>query len=181
MWPHDDVQPQNQNLDDLLVRCIGDFCSWVVGQKLTVVRGWANAVSRRNEPYIMVTPFGTTFHAQSTRTYAQDEDDPTTGTATVHRSMSRRVQVDFYGPDAEQQARATAMLFQDSVGCSFLADYHLSPLTVSNPQELTAANGEEQAEIRWMLELEIQPWPDFASVVVNLDFITEVNVIQRPV
>lgn len=180
MWPYDDVQPRSRNLDDALVMCVGDFCRWVVGGRLPIVRGWANAVSRPNEPYVMVTPFGTTHLAQSTTHYLPDPDDAKTGTATVHRSMSRRVQCDFYGEDSERQARTVAMLFQNRVGASFLADRHLSPLTASNPQELTAANGAEQAEIRWMVELEIQPWPDFAAVDVHLDFFDEINIIRRP-
>lgn len=98
----------------------------------------------------------------------------------VARSMSRRVQVDFYGPDAQAQAQAVATLAQDMTGCDFFKPYGLTPLTVTDPQELTGMAGNEQAEPRWMLELELQPGPEFAGVTVELDFFDNVNLGLHP-
>ena len=173
-----DMQPAVTPLDAALVKAVGDFCRWCVGAELPIVRGWTNAVSRPSSAYIVVTPFSATWQATTSRSYSPGEDGR--GRVTVARSMSRRVQVDFYGPDAQAQAQAVATLAQDMTGCCFLKTYNLTPLTATDPQELTGMAGNEQAEPRWMLELEIQPGPEFAGVTVELDFFDNVNLGLHP-
>lgn len=172
------TQPVVTPLDAALVQAVGDFCRWCVGADLPVVRGWTNAVSRPRASYVVVTPFGTTWQSTTTRTYTPGAD--ATGKLTVARSLSRRVQVDFYGPDAQALAQAVATLAQDLAGCTFFAPYALTPLTVTDPQELTGMAGNEQAEPRWMLELELQPGPEFSDVTVELDFFDNVNLSLHP-
>lgn len=173
-----DTQPVVTPLDAALVKAVGDFCRWCAGAGLPVVRGWTNAVNRPPGAHIVVTPFSATWHATTSRSYSPGEDGR--GRVTVARSMSRRVQVDFYGPDAQAQAQAVATLAQDMTGCDFLKPYALTPLTVTDPQELTGMAGNEQAEPRWMLELELQPGPEFAGVTVELDFFDNVNLGLHP-
>lgn len=165
-------------LDKALVQAVGDFCRWATGADMPIQRGWANAVSRPRDSYVVVTPFGTTWQSTTTRTYVPGADG--TGKLAVARSMSRRVQVDFYGPDAQAQAQAVATLAQDLAGCTFFAPYALTPLMVTDPQELTGMAGNEQAEPRWMLELELQPGPEFSDVTVELDFFDNVNLSLHP-
>lgn len=179
-WVDTTVRPETVSLDDKLVQAIGDFVRWCVGEQLPIVRGWTNAVSRPASPYVMVTPMGLSWNATTTRTYTPDEDDLQRGKLAVGRSLSRRVQVDLYGPEAEQWARTVAVLFRDLTGCDFLQGYSLAPLTVSEPQELTEARGNEQAEPRWMLDLTIQATGDFASVTVELDFFNNVVLGLHP-
>ena len=165
-------------LDKALVQAVGDFCRWAAGADMPIQRGWANAVSRPRDSYVVVTPFGTTWQSTTTRSYTPGADG--TGKLAVARSMSRRVQVDFYGPDAQAQAQAVATLAQDMTGCDFFKPYALTPLTVTDPQELTGMAGNEQAEPRWMLEMELQPGPEFSGVTVELDFFDNVNLGLHP-
>lgn len=165
-------------LDKALVQAVGDFCRWAAGADMPIQRGWANAVSRPRDGYVVVTPFGTTWQSTTTRTYAPGADG--TGTLAVARSLSRRVQVDFFGPDAQALAQAVATLAQDLAGCTFFAPYALTPLTVTDPQELTGMVGSEQAQPRWMVEITLQPGPEFTGVSVDLDFFDNVNLGLHP-
>lgn len=173
-----DAQPAVTPLDAALVQAVGDFCRWCAGENLPVLRGWTNTVSRPPSAYIVITPFSTTWASTTTRSYSPGDDNQ--GQLVVARSLSRRVQVDFYGPNAQAQAQAAATLAQDLTGCEFFAPYALTPLTVTDPQELTAAVGNEQAEPRWMIELEMQPGPEFAGVTVELEFFNNVNLGLHP-
>ena len=176
-----DTQPVVATLDDKLVQAVGDFVRWCVGEDLPIVRGWTNAVSRPKGAYVMVTPMSlSAWNATTTRTYTPDEDDATTGTATIGRSFSRTVQVDIYGPNAERDARTCAIIFQDLNGCDFFDSYSITPLMISVPQDLTAANGAEQAEPRWMLEMTVQPGAAFATADIRLDFFDNANLALRP-
>lgn len=173
-----ETQPVVTPLDVVLVKAVGNFCRWCVGARIPIMRGWTNAVSRPPSAYIVITPFSATWNATTIHSYSPGEDGR--GTGTVMRSMSRRVQVDFFGPNAQAQAHAVATLAQDMMGCEFFAPYALAPLSVTDPQELTAAAGNEQAEPRWMIELEIQPGPDFSGVTVELDFFDNVQLGLHP-
>ena len=55
-------------LDKALVQAVGDFCRWAAGADMPIQRGWANAVSRPRDGYVVVTPFGTTWQSTTTRT-----------------------------------------------------------------------------------------------------------------
>lgn len=175
-----DTQPKTKSVETLVVSAIGDFVRWVVGEDIPVVRGWTNAASRPSGPYVLITPMSATWHSTTGRTYTPELDEqgnPTgKGTLCVGRSTSRRVQVDFYGPDSETWARTCALIFQDLSGCDFFKDRKLTPLTATAPQELTGMVGNEQAEPRWMLELEIQLSQELASSIVEYEFFDAVNI-----
>ena len=178
-----DTQPKTESVETLVVSAIGDFVRWCVGADIPIVRGWTNAVSRPASPYVLITPMGATWHSTTGRTYTPevDESDVLTGKGTLQvvRSTSRRVQVDFYGPESETWARTCALIFQDLSGCDFFKGRKLAPLTVTAPQELTAMSGNEQAEPRWMLELEVQLSSELAGSVVEYEFFDAVNVTLR--
>lgn len=178
-----DTQPKTASVETLVVTAIGDFVHWCVGANVPVVRGWTNAVSRPASPYVLITPMGSTWHSTTGRVYTPEVDEagnPTgRGTLQVVRSTSRRVQVDFYGPDSEMWARTCALLFQDLSGCDFFKGRKLVPLTVTAPQELTGMVGNEQAEPRWMLELEVQLSSELASSTVEYEFFDAVNMTLR--
>ncbi len=173
------ITAQTQPFEDVLVQCIGDFVRWCVGQDIPIVRGWVNAVARPVSPYVMVTPMGTAYNSTTCREYIPDEADITKGTATVSRSISQKVQVDLYGAQAETWARTVANLFADMTGADFLSGTDVTPLSVSTPQDLTFINGAEQAEPRWMLELDVQLSPTFASTKVRLDFFESTQISSR--
>lgn len=177
----DPDKPVNAPLDTALVTAVGKFVQWCIGPNITIVRGWTNAVSRPRPPYVMITPMGQTWNSQTRRQYTPDTEDVTKGTLTVSRSLSRLVQLDFYGIEAQGMCQTVATLAQDLAGCSVLQDYGITPLYVSDPQELTFAEGNEQAMPRWMVELHIQPGPQFQDVAVRLDFFDEATVGVRPV
>lgn len=169
--------PRAETLNDVLIRAFGDFCFWGTGERLEVVAGWVNAVARPKAPYVMVTPVSATWHATTSRKYTRNEEDPSKGALSVRRSMSRLIQLDFYGEPAETNARIVATLLQDLTGCDFLKPYDLVPLTASEPRDMTAAIGNEQAEYRWLVETEIQPVGDLANTLVpELDFFQNVKV-----
>ena len=177
-WIDVDRQPEALALDDTLVMALGNFVRWVVGENLPIVRGWTNAVSRPPKSYVLITPMSATWQSTTYRMYTPPEDIAQKGQLRVWRSMRRRVQVDLYGPQAEVHARACATLFQDLTGCSFLKQYDLTPLTVTDPQQLTLAVGNEQAQPRWMFECDIQAGERFSTVQLHLDFFDAVNFQQ---
>ena len=174
-----DTPAETQAFEDVLVQCIGDFLRWCVGKDIPIIKGWVNGVARPSEPYAMITPLGLSINATTCREYSPDEEDESKGTVTVSQSTSQKVQVDLFGAPAETWARTCAYLFADMTGANFLAQTEITPLTVSVPQNLTFINGAEQAEPRWMLELDVQLSPAFASTKVALDFFNSVQVLPR--
>lgn len=176
----DTLSPSMQPLDTALVRAAGDFCAWCVNDSVPVVRGWTNAVSRPPSGYIVITPLSTKFHSTSIRTYTPDAENELTGTASVRRGTSRIVQIDCYGPSSQVQALIIATLAVDLFGCDYFRKYDLTPLTVTEPREMTGPVGNKQAEPRWMMELELQPGTQFTAAVLNMDFFNAITLRDMP-
>ena len=163
-------------LDAALVKALGDTLTVWLGP-VTIVRGWTNRVSTPSTRYfVQITPSGGTPHGTTGHVYT-GPDGSGQGQAQVVRPQSRRVQLDFVGPNAEEQSRTASTLLQDIVGCDALAPYGFAPLSVSEPQDLTAADDSEQAESRWMIALEVQA---NSNVTVPLDYFDNVNLHLHP-
>lgn len=163
-------------LDAALVQALGDTLAVWLGP-VKIVRGWTNRVSPPGTRYfVQITPSGGTPHGTTGHAYTAPEDGGQ-GHAQVVRPQSRRVQLDFVGPNAEEQARTASTLLQDIVGCDALAPYGFAPISVSEPQDLTSADGSEQAEPRFMLAVEVQA---NSNVTVPLDYFNNVNLHLHP-
>ncbi|MBD5607842.1 MAG: hypothetical protein HDQ93_03205, partial [Desulfovibrio sp.] len=74
-------------------------------------------------------------------------------------------------------AKTLSTLLRDLVACDFLKPYGVAPLYVEDPQDLTALEGDEQINPRYMLGLMLQADD---TVNVNLDFFHNVNLILKP-
>ena len=166
----------------LLVRALGDMCAAYLGSTVVIRRGWQNAVSRPPaSPWVQITPLAATRHATNWHVGDNPDPDPeqivTAGAVSIVQPRSRRVQMDFFGPDAARWAHVISAALWDTVGCDFLAPYGVVPLETDDPRDLTGMEGNEQAVIRWMLETRLQ-----CNTVVSLpqDYFSNVNLILRP-
>ena len=125
--------------DGILVQALGDFCKRYLGDSAVVVRGYVNRVSKpKTKSYVLVTPM--TMTRLSTN---------------LHQTECR-VQLDVYGPTAADRAQTLATLLRDGVGCRFRQTYGIAPLYVEDPQDMTQAEGDEQYNPRFMLNVLIQ-------------------------
>lgn len=166
----------------VLVRALGDMCRAWLGPQVVIRRGWQNLVSRPPAtPWVQITPLAAVRHGTNVHDPVGPEPAPgqavTAGVTRIVQPRSRRVQMDFFGPDAARWAHVISAALWDEVGCDFLAPYGVAPLETDDPRDLTAAEGDEQAVARWMLETRLQ-----CNVVVSLpqDYFSNVNLILRP-
>ena len=150
--------------DGILVQALGNFCKRYLGDSAVVVRGYVNRVSK-----------------PKTKSYVQDQiicgqNGNRSGEAIV-QPQRRRVQLDVYGPTAADRAQTLATLLRDGVGCRFLRTYGIAPLYVEDPQDMTQAEGDEQYNPRFMLNVLVQ-----ANRVehVEMDTFTDAELSVHP-
>ena len=147
--------------DGILVQALGDFCKRYLGDSAVVVRGYVNRVSKpKTKSYVLVTPM--TMTRLSTN---------------LHQTECGGVQLDVYGPTAADRAQTLATLLRDGVGCRFLRTYGIAPLYVEDPQDMTQAEGDEQYNPRFMLNVLVQ-----ANRVehVEMDTFTDAELSVHP-
>lgn len=157
--------------DGILVQALGDFCKRYLGDSAVVVRGYVNRVSKpKTKSYVLVTPM--TMTRLSTNLHQTE-----CGGIAIVQPQRRRVQLDVYGPSAADRAQTLATLLRDGVGCRFLQTYGIAPLYVEDPQDMTQAEGDEQYNPRFMLNVLIQ-----ANRVehVEMDTFTDAELSVHP-
>lgn len=180
-WVDNASSPTMQALDAAIVQAVGNFCSWCTNKTFPVVRGWTNAVSRPISSYIVITPLSAKYHRTNLRTYTPDANDMLTGSVSIERGTSRIVQIDCCGQGAQTAATTISTLAVDLFGCDYFKGYDLTPLTVTDPREMTGPVGNKQAESRWMIELEMQAGQQFTAVVINnIDFFNTITLRDMP-
>ena len=132
------------------MQALGDFCKRYLGDSAVVVRGYVNRVSKpKTKSYVLVTPM--TMTRLSTNLHQTE-----CGGEAIVQPQRRRVQLDVYGPTAADRAQTLATLLRDGVGCRFLQTYGIAPLYVEDPQDMTQAEGDEQYNPRFMLNVLVQ-------------------------
>jgi hypothetical protein len=71
--------------------------------------------------------------------------------------------VNFYGPNATDNAQIFNQLFRDLYGCDFLRDYDVQPLWCDDGRQLPLVDSEKQYETRWMIRALMQINPTIST------------------
>ena len=162
----------------VLVQALGDMCAAYLGSTVVIRRGWQNAISRPPaSPWVQITPLAAARHGTN-RHVGNNPGSPygqevVAGTVGIVQPRSRRVQLDFFGPDAARWAHVISAALWDMVGCDFLAPYGVTPLEADDPRDLSGMEGTEQAVTRWMFEARLQV---NRVVSLPLDYFSNVNL-----
>lgn len=129
-----------------------------------VVRGLGNRVSKPKGGFIAVTPILKAGLATNETVYVPPEDPtgealpddgPLFGTKQTKRSIRYDIQIDCYGPDADEWSTIIATMFRDEYGCRMLAPV-MQPLHSTDPLQAPLTNAEQQYEQRWMITASVQ-------------------------
>lgn len=166
----------------VLVKALGDMCAAYLGPGVVIRRGWQNRVSRPPaSPWVQITPLAATRHGTNRHLGGNPSlmpgQDVAAGTVRIVQPRSRRVQIDFFGPDAARWAHTVSAALWDMTGCDFLAPYGVVPLETDDPRDLSGMEGDEQAVTRWMFETRLQV---NGVVSLPLDYFSNVNLGLHP-
>lgn len=104
--------------------------------------------------FIIITPAERNALATTTRDY-----DPAQGERVTTRSTQVGVQLNFYGPNATDNAQIFNTLFRDLYGCDFLTPYRVAPLWCDDGRQMPLVDGERQYETRWLVRALLQVNP----------------------
>ena len=153
------------------------FLAYILPDNTPVVQGDENRVPAPVGGYVVITSITQKRLATNISHYA--DPSPTTGTRTVEMKTGAEVQIDCYGPLAEDWAAMIVALWRDEQGCELLAP-DCAPLYADDATHMTAyVNGEAQFEPRWMVRANLaynglltlpQQFADqAAATVINVD------------
>ena len=97
------------------------------------------------------------------------------GSLDVTQSTGVTMQVDIHGPNSGDHAEVITTLFRDGYAVDFLQaiNSEITPLGASDPRQMPFSTGEQQTDIRWIVDLELQV---NQTVVVPQPFAETVDV-----
>ena len=163
--------------DAAITRALGDLITTLVWPGLPVVRGMVDRVPPPpGRQYAVITPLmaqpnGTTLHG-----YARPESVADTGAQEVRQRMTRRVQVDFYGANADAMCATLVALVNDARGVEFCAPYGVTPLYTGAAQAMPEPDGRENWTNRWTVDCFVQ---FDAAVTLEQEYFATVNLTTR--
>lgn len=145
---------------------------------VNVQQGQNNNVPMPPGPdFVIITPASRAGQATTVRDYTPPADPiPAVGTRDTTRSVRIGVFVNFYGPNATDNAQTFNLLFKDLYGCDFMRPYDVQPLDCDDGRQMPLVAGEQDYETRWTIQAYMQINPsvstpqEFADTT-SIDFI----------
>jgi len=140
-----------------------------------VVQGQQNRAAMPVGDFVTMTSLGTTALSTDKATY-----QPNASTQTHGRSTRWDVQLDFYGPNAADNANIVATLFKSDFACSQVeaTGVDMDPLYAEEPRQIPFVNAENQYEKRWSVQCAFQFNP---TVVVSQQFAASLHVVPASI
>ena len=117
-----------------------------------IIRGQVNRVAPPPAPYVELIEL---LELDLNVPFMDFAETPTNGTANIDASTRIDVQVNFYGQDAGDYAKAFKQAFRSSWGFNQFPD-GIKPLYTSDGNQAPLITGEQQYETRWTLTATIQ-------------------------
>lgn len=105
---------------------------------------------------------------------------PTESKQSHTRSTRWDVQLDFYGPNATENANLVATMIRTDYACDQFStsNIDMQPLYAGDPRQMTIVNAEQQYEKRWIVEASFQFNP---VVTVAQDFAASLTVVPAEI
>ncbi|QDX31940.1 hypothetical protein Dpoa569_0001333 [Dickeya poaceiphila] len=125
--------------------------------------------------YIVMTPIDSV--ATSTNKWVHDGEN---GQKKTNRNSQWRCQIDFYGPNAQNNAVIISTMIRDEYAAGWFSSNGsaLSPLYSNDPHQTTMINGEQQYEPRWTMDFIGQTNP---VITTPQQYMTSANPNAVPV
>ena len=130
-----------------------------------VRQGQQNGVPMPPGPdFVLMIPADRAALATTVRDYTPPVDPiPAAGTRETTRSTQVGAMMNFYGPNATDNAQIFNQLFRDLYGCDFLRPYGVQPLWCDDGRQLPLVDSEKQYETRWMIRALMQINPTIST------------------
>ncbi|VVE82844.1 phage neck terminator protein [Pandoraea sputorum] len=166
-----------------VMTAVRSFLLGVVPNGVEVVQGYDNRLPAPTGPnYVQFWMVGNTRLSTNWNEYVgntQPLPDPQDGKMQARMGTEARVQIDFYGPAAQEYADMVATLWRDDYACQAFATINpeIQPLHVDDAKNMPIVDGESQYEQRFMVEASLQFNPvtsvpqDFAEELAIEEFI----------
>ncbi|VVE07492.1 phage neck terminator protein [Pandoraea terrigena] len=166
-----------------VMTAVRSFLLGVLPSGVEVVRGFDNRVPAPTGPnFVQFWMIGTARLSTNWNEYVgntQPAPAPQDGKMQARKGVEARVQIDFYGPAAEEYADMVSTLWRDPYGCDAFAAINpeIQPLHADDAKNMPIVNGESQYEQRFMVEALLQINPvttvpqDFAEELAIEEFI----------
>jgi hypothetical protein len=156
-----------------LMTWLGNFLLAVLPTGVTVVQGQQNRVPMPNGDFVTMTTVVTPKLATSVSSWQAGSGNP--GIEENQTSTRWDVQLDFYGPSAQQNSMIVSNLVRTDYTCRYFADngYSIAPLYADEPRNGAMINAEKQYQSRWILQASFQFNP---TITTPLDFAAELKV-----
>lgn len=167
-----------------LMTALRSFLVGVLGTGVEVIQSQNNNAAMPLGDFVTMTPMFATGLAWSRSAYVDPGVNP--GIARVQRSTQWNTQLDFYGPNAANNAATVATLIRTEYACEQFAasGVDMQPLYAGEPKQTTLINAEQKYENRWTLDFIgqynpiVQTGQDFAgSLNIGL---ADVDVVFPP-
>lgn len=166
-----------------VMTAVRSFLLGVLPSGIEVVKGFDNHVPQPKGPnYVQFFWIDTSRLATNWNEYignTQPAPAPQDGKMQARKGAQARVQIDFYGPEAQEYAEMVSTLLRDEYGCNAFAAINpeIQPLHADEAKNMPIVNGESQYEQRFMVEALLQINPvttvpqDFAEELATEEFI----------
>ena len=137
---------------DNVISALGAFIQPFVGMSTPIIRAQVNRVNMPVGPFVQIRELRQT--GLDTPTQLQNSN-PSIQQASIGRSITMQVQIDFYGPSAGEWATAIETVFRSPYAPDQFPS-GMAPLDCSDASQGPLITGEEQYEYRWVLTASVE-------------------------
>lgn len=130
-------------------------------------RAFVDNVPLPTYPFVLVTLVRNAGNATNEHSY-----NATAGTKTISTSQIIDVQLDFYGPDSNDDAEVIEQIFRDTVSTDYFADSGLVPLYADEVIQTGRTDENQNFMVRNTLTLHFNVHP---QITLAQDFFTSVD------
>lgn len=82
---------------------------------------------------------------------------------TITKSTRMDIQIDVHGPASNDIAQVISTLWRSLYGVDNIPNFTFAPLYASEPRQIPFINGENQYEMRWVIEASLQITPNVST------------------
>ena len=172
------IPPLTQTDDSILTAVRSFLLTYVTPPGAEVVGDSNNRVSMPNNPYILMNHLGKPRMATNMEAvFVETVATTTLATASIYQPTKYGLQLDCVDNTPEHAsgdwAQRISMLWRSAYAASYFKPLGMAPLYTDDPHHAPWANGENQWEDRWIVDVYLQVNP---GVIIALDSFSTVDV-----
>lgn len=164
-------------------QALGNVLTALLPNTVEVVRGQVNRTpAPASADYVVMISTGRARLSTNLETWDQTDPAPTFISALM--ATQATIQCDVHGPNAADNAQVMATLLRSGYACDLFTaqGFPIQPLYVVDPKQMPFADGEQQYEDRWAVDVVLQINPtvrapqDFANALTIVTLEVEVQL-----